>query len=185
MKAEMNRILRVSVLLFGISLSLCFPMPVASQSGTTVSVNPSSITLDPGETAMVEIIIDLAEGESLRAFSVEIAFDPGRISASNLTQGDFLVGLLPEPTNEIDNETGTISFGFTQGPVAPVSGSGTLFSFDIQAKDIPGQTSLEIIETELVDEDYFLIDHQVVNGIINITGEIEYPYHVYLPLVLH
>lgn len=180
----MKKIIGISTLLLVFFLSLGTPMPASSQPETTVSVSPSSITLDPGATASVEIQIDLAEGESIRGFSVEIHFNPGRLSASNLIQGDFLDGFLPEPTNGIDNETGIISFGVVQGAVEPASGSGTLFSFDIQAKDILGQTSLEIKEAELVGEDYSLIDYQAENGVVNITGEIEYPYQVYLPLVL-
>lgn len=184
MKGDMKKIIGISLLLLVLSLSLGEPMPVSSQSETTVSVSPSSLTLDPGDTASVEIHIDLAEGESIRGFSVEIHFNPGRLLASNLTQGDFLDGFLPEPTNGINNETGIISFGVVQGTVEPASGSGALFSFDIQAKDVPGQTGLEILDAELVGEDYLLIDYQAENGVVNITGEIEYPFKLYLSLVL-
>jgi hypothetical protein len=180
----MKKIIGISTLLLVFFLSLGAPMPVSSQPGTTVSVSPSSITLDPGDTASLDIQIDLASGESIRGFSVEIHFNPGRSSASNLTQGDFLNTLFPSPDNSIDNEEGVIIFGVVQGAEEPASGSGTLFSFDIQAKEIPGSTSIEIFVADLVDKDFFLLDYDVVNGEVNITGEIEYPYQVYLPLVL-
>jgi len=162
--------------LFNLLLALFFicsqTMPAIGQSQTMVSVNPVLITLDPGQTGTIDIVVNLGEEDLLRAFSVEIHFNPARLSADNLQQGDFLNIMFPEPTNGIDNDAGVICFGGAQGPESPTAGSGTLFSFDIQAKDVPGMTNLEIEEAELVDDEYFIIDTALQNGTVHITGDV-------------
>ena len=183
----MKRIIGISTFLLVIILTLGLTEPGISQSGTTVRVDPSSMTLDPGETATVNIRIDLAEGEELFAFDIELHFDPEHLSAANLAEGEFLNNFLPAPTNGIDNESGIINYGFSQGPDdESVLGSGTLFSFDIQAGNASGESLISIIEAELVEsyDNPELLDYSVVNGVVFITGDIPDDNFIYLPVVL-
>lgn len=155
----------------------------SSLSGTVVSVNPNFVHLVPGKTAKIAIKIDLAEGDLLRGFSVKIAFDPDYLSAQNLEPGDFMNPFLLEPYNGIEN--GVISFGLAQGSVdPPASGSGTLFTFEVLARDVLGATGLEIISVELVGDDYLGLDCEVLGGAVEI-GEGSIANQLFLPLILH
>lgn len=153
-----------------------------AQPVTVVRLRPSAITLAPGASTIIEVWVE--DVVDLVAYDLEIHFDPGKLIVSNVQNGDFLVGLLPAPSNIIDNDNGVLKFGLTQGAVEPVSDTGILFTFQITAKDNPGNSILENVETELVNKSIFLIDCEVFDATVNITGEI-LDYFVFLPIIMH
>lgn len=180
---KMKRIIGLGIILLIVLTNLAFPAPAASQTGTVVRVHPAQVTLNPGESAVIEIWVD--EVTDLVAFSVQINFDPSRLSADSLQHGPFLDIAFQEPTNGINNGLGTIRYGNAQGPSSqPKSGSGVLFSFQITAKAISGETSLSITTADLVDEDILLIPCQVANGTVKVTGDDGNGFLVYLPLII-
>ena len=163
--------------------SLALPAPAATQAGTTLHLQPATVTLHPGQSAAITIWVE--DVTDLTAFSVQVTFDPASISANDLQHGPFLDMFLPEPTNGIDNEAGIILYGMTQGPADdPKSGSGVLFSFSITAKTTPGQTPLAIAMAELVDADYFLIPVEKAAGEVRVTGALPDAYQLSQDLVL-
>ncbi len=158
------------------------PLDAYTQPLTAVRIAPSSLTLEPGQSAEIEVWVDNVVG--LRAFDIHVQFDPTRLSADQLTDAEFIPGLFEAPTNNIDNGTGLIKFGVVQGNVDPQSGSGVLFSFEITAKDLSGETQLSIELADLVGEDYLLISCQTSHGIVQISGEPVPVYKAFLPLIL-
>ena len=162
-------------------LLLGLPSPAASQGGTVVRVHPAEVTLEPGESANIQVLID--DANELRAFDVLIEYDPGKINLTSPEFGDFLnpgLGWISE-----DKPLGTINFVRAQEGGSPKTGDGILFSFDVIAKDTPGQSSITLDTAELVvGEDFNLVYPDVENGIINILGDLIDEYHIYLPLIL-
>lgn len=157
--------------------------PVIAEPVTVVRVHPSFVTLSAGERTTIEIWVD--DVSDLVAFSVKLTFDPTRLSADSLQPGNFVDFFLPEPSNGIDNDSGVIMYGYSRGSDSdPAQGSGVLFSFRITAKNVLGETELQIETADLVHEDISLIPNTVNHGRIDIIEKEEEDCLVFLPLVL-
>ena len=177
------RLLCVLLVIFILGAALP-PGQAASQGGTVVRVSPEAVTLSPGETTTIDV--EVVNVVKLRAFSVEIHFDPDLISVSNLALGDFLnYPGFDEFTNDIDNMAGKVMYGYAiEGNENVQSGTGILFSFDVTVKLVPGETRLVVMDTLLVDLDHDTIDPQLEHGLVRISTGQEMDYHLYLPLIM-
>lgn len=127
----------IGLFLFGL------PSAVFSQSA------PAHIYIEPAASnaltcgthqiqVMVENVVDLT------AYHLEISFDPDVVEVLEVVNGEFLaepddVDYFYEPSNDIDNVNGLISFGMaqqgveTEPEVEPQSGSGSLIVITLQA----------------------------------------------------
>ena len=162
-------------------ISLDVPAPVESISTTVVRVNPSLIYLNPGQTAMVEILVDNVT--DLYGFSVEIHFDPAKLTAGSLALGDFLEPGWPL-LKSVDNVNGIVKYDMTQyRPSEPKTGSGVLVVFEIKLHEAVSETSLLIDSVLLTDRNGNLIPSDVAHGKVSTPGESP-EFSVFLPLVL-
>ena len=139
------------------------PQPIAAQAGTIIRINPPIQQLNAGDTATVEIQIDNAI--NLTAAEVELQFNSTILQAQDADPGQEGIqlqpGNFPAPDfvaiNVITNSTGIIHYTLVQlPPTEPVSGSGLLASFAIQAV-APGSSELTFLTTNLVAGDGQLI----------------------------
>ena len=155
-----------------------FPTPAASQTGTVVRVSPAVVTRSPGESVTIEIWVDTVE--SLRAFDVEVSFDPAKLFADeeSLQLGGFLGSGMGTPTTDVDNDAGLISFGIAIIGNDVQTGSGVLFSFDIETKPSAGETGLFVTSAMLVNEDHFLVEYGVEHGSVRIVGAVDDAYQM-------
>jgi len=116
---------------------------------------------------------------NLTGYHLELSFDPTVVQVINVVNGEFLDGAADEafyePTNEIDNVNGFISFGMVQqnsqsDPMTPKSGAGDLILITIQAIS-PNETALFSIDANnsmLVDwPDAFSVEFSTTNGSVS------------------
>jgi hypothetical protein len=174
-RTSLKRIYRLLFFLI-LLLALAIPNPAASQTETvaTVRFSPPSVALAPGEGATIEVWVD--DAVDLRAFEIEIQFDPGLLIVSNLVLGDFIDPGIQSPSTTIDNDAGILAYGIAHigQPDEPNHGTGWLFSFDIEAKTNPGESPLNLTKVELVfTDDYFLQDYTAQNGLVRVCGVID------------
>jgi hypothetical protein len=178
----MKRTTNLVVLLLLVWLSLGFTSEVASQPQAVVRVAPSQVTLNPGESTVIEIWVDDVVG--LYGFEFELHFDPVKISARSLALGSFLVpGLTIR--DYIDNDNGIIRYDMTQWgqDVVSKTGSGVLLSFDITLLEGTAGSSLTIASVLLTDRDSFEIPCEVEHAVVSTPGLVPES-SVFLPLIL-
>lgn len=174
--------LLLSLLVF-LSLSSFNPsQQVFSQAGTVVKVSPALVNLQPGQSTTIEILIDNVV--DLRGFEVDIHFDQSRmyVPPGSLLAGSFLGSGLNSPSNGVNNDTGTITFGKAIIGDDVRSGSGALFTFQVQAKANAGDGFLTIVTADLVNAAYGEIPHSLQHGTVVISGE-GGTFQVFLPLI--
>jgi hypothetical protein len=152
--------LGTSMILLVLVITLCFPGAAFSQETTRVFVEPTTTTVTTCSTQTVEVRVkDVVD---LTGYHLEISFDPDVIEVTDVVNGGFLAPpgepALYEPTNEIDNVNGLISFGLVQqgdgsGDPVPKSGDGVLLEITFQAV-VPNGTSeiaIDAVNSILVD----------------------------------
>lgn len=175
-----NKILiyRIIMILLIMLLMFSFPEAVLSQTGSThVFVDPAISTATTCGTHAVAIRVENVE--ALTGYHLEISFDAAVVQATNVVNGGFLAPpgepALYEPTNEIDNVDGLITFGLVQqgagsGDPDPKSGEGNLILITFQAME-PNQTSaigIDPVSSQLVRwPDVAEIEFTVTDGEIN------------------
>ncbi|NCC37770.1 MAG: hypothetical protein EOM24_38040, partial [Chloroflexia bacterium] len=94
-------LIMTTLLLAGLALPL---VPLRAESSITLQLNPSTLTLAPGETATVTIEVE-AGASSVDGVAAFLNFDPSRVALQSLEVGTaFPVVLL----NTIDPVEGTV-----------------------------------------------------------------------------
>jgi hypothetical protein len=146
--------LRTPLLLFG-WLLLAWVSPSRAQNPAVVRLDPAELSLEPGQTTSVLILIEVAE--DVFGLEVRLSFDPSvvRIADANanvpgiqLIPGNFLD---PDESfvvaDQADNESGELVYALTLlAPAEPASGDGVIVSFDVRALDVgTSQLSLSVI----------------------------------------
>lgn len=144
-----------------IGLTFGMPSSVLSQTETAqVFVDPTTSTATTCGTQTLAIGIE--DVMNLTGYHLEIAFDPTVIEVTDVVNGGFLDGAEDdaffEPTNQIDNLTGFISFGMAQqntpsNPLSPKSGSGDLILITFQAL-----VSNQLSVIDILAEESMLVD---------------------------
>lgn len=155
-----------------------------AQTATVVRLDPVYTTVAPNEAFSVDVMVENVE--NFWAFDVIITYDPDYLVVVSVDWGDFLEVGLTIPGIKIDEpDPGTVRCGMTQQtPAEPQSGSGVLCTINFKAKELEGETNIEITFTELVDgETYLLIPNDPQGSSVQIgSGKTEYMN--YLPLVI-
>ena len=143
---------RISRLLFIILLLIYATIQCvgvgASETGTTLSVEPSTISVAPGGNFTVDIIV--TNVTNLYSWNILIWFNPTILNATNLARGHFLeqpgywtnwqlweLFHPGEPYGVINNTEGFLIVGDNFSPPLPpsgVNGSGTLATISFLAK---------------------------------------------------
>ena len=126
--------------------------PAADAGGAArVRFEPGSLSLKPGQTAVVGIAIDNVN--DLFAIPMMLQYDPGVISVEEVQHGAFLSGGNQEIAivQRVDPEHGQAIISATRQPNTPgVSGSGTLMGLVVKAK-APGNAKLSIVQVNARD----------------------------------
>jgi hypothetical protein len=159
-------------------IALCLPQGVfANGDMTHVFIDPNTTTVTTCGTQMVEVRVE--DVTDLTGYHLEISFDPNVIEVTDVVNGGFLAppgeSALYEPTNDIDNINGLISFGLVQqgdglGDPLPKSGEGVLLEITFHGI-APNKTSPIMIDTDnttLVDwPDASVMDFTSANGSVS------------------
>ena len=122
--------------------------------GTTVSVDPASQTVQPGDTFDVDVRVD--DVIFMGADQGTLLFDPTAMQVIDVTEGDFLKtagSTMGAGMEAIDNDKGEVTFFYTliaQG--VGVDGSGILATIHFQAEpDVECTFPLELTDVILSD----------------------------------
>jgi hypothetical protein len=143
-------------------------------AGSSVSVSPQTVTVSPGDTFTVDIIVDPDYNEVYGA-QCKLYFDGTLLKATNQTEGTFLshdgadtIAIL----NGIDNTAGTIEYGETRtGDPAIIGGvidSGVLTSITFEA--IGSERCDLRLDALLADSSAHQIDAVINGGTCNVEG---------------
>ncbi|MFQ5612324.1 MAG: M4 family metallopeptidase [Anaerolineae bacterium] len=124
---------------------------VEVQQGATVSIKPQATAVDGNE--VFTITVEVANAVNLGAFGFELHYDPSVVVANNVTLGSFLGStgrpIFEAPTNSIDNLNGKVLFSAAtlgSSPAGP-NGDGTLATLVLTARDVTGQSALDLLDS--------------------------------------
>ena len=147
---------------------------------TTITLQPSTATIQGCETIQVEIWInDVAD---LYGADVRLSFDPAvlevvdadadPLNGVQVENGGFLVPPLYTVLNEADNTAGTIKYAATQlNPTPAANGSGVLAIIRFKAK-ATGSSDLHFTYTKLANRDGTEISATPTDGSITAIATI-------------
>lgn len=162
-------------------LLLMLAVPVAAQGGgTRVYFDPASATVEEGETATVDIVVE--DVSNLQGVEVHMVFDPSVLEVVDADAGmagvQVALGPFVSPDfvaqNVVDPGTGRIDFAYSQMGNTPVSGSGVIGSITFRAT-ASGVSPLTFIEVLLADVGGNQIGVTTENGQVTVTAETPTP----------
>lgn len=148
------------------------PTPTPILVGPTIlRTNPSTVDLNVGETALVEVWLDNAE--ELHSVELHISFDPGyaRIEDADPDAEGVQInaGVMPIPAqvtrNEVDNNVGVIVYHVAKDPAGLGSRSGTVASFTARAV-AEGGSPLRFTVANLLDAEGQPLEADQVDGLV-------------------
>jgi len=168
-------------------LTATIAVPFAHSNGsTTLYVKPQKTYSFVAQSFTINVSIENVE--NLNFWEVQLAFNPAILNCSRakVPPDNIFTGYSPElPPPEISNTAGHIRIAaFLWDPIG-VSGSGTLFQAEFQAK-IKGTSALTFINlnqtqgTLLLDPSSTLISFETVNGLVEVGSSERYlsvPFH--------
>lgn len=135
----------------------------SSTPSPTVSIDPASTTVSPGDTFAVDVVVDSCT-YNLTGCKVELIYNSSALEATNITEGTlFGSPALMEPGSGITD--GLIHYGMSRATGegnTPASASGTFITieFEIKANASMGTYTLDLQNVELDDE-----NNQSITGV--------------------
>ena len=169
-----------SLVVIIVAALVAFMLPAAAGAQTEILlfVNPATDNATTCPESTITIAISVEDVEDLTAFHLEISFNPAVIEVGSIVPAEFIIGegetYLEEPTNEIDNVNGFISWGLakqgTGGDPNPVSGDGDLIEITLYALVPNASSEIDIDEDNsiLVNwPDAFEIPFTATDGVVN------------------
>lgn len=176
-------------MIFKITLTLLGLWFAAILSMTTALViTPASATLEPLQTLTVSV--DIQDVEGLYAADIRLNYDPTAIEIIDADPSADGVQFTIDPSflspdfvlaKTVDTENGIIHYAVTQlNPSPAVSGSGTLFTVELQALTA-GVTTIEYEQYQLSDRDGGALSATTSSSTLNIIAE---TFPIYLPLLV-
>jgi hypothetical protein len=165
--------MKLQVLRAGLCLFLITAFASGSFADAILSIQPPSTSVAAGNTFAVDV--NIANVSDLYAFQLDVGFTPGILSATSVTEGSFLssVGTTSFLVGTIDNTAGTITFNADTliGPIAGVTGSGTLAILDFTAL-AAGTSPIDIANVTLLDSSISPITSTTSNASAVIRGSV-------------
>jgi hypothetical protein len=132
---------------------------------TTLSIVPSAIGAVVGDT--IQVNVEIADVSDLYAFQFDVSFVSGILSATTVSDGGFLSsGFFPGFVSS--NSISFVADSLT-GPVAGISGSGTLATIQFVAGE-PGSTFVNLSNVILLDSNLVDIAADVTHGIADVAA---------------
>jgi general secretion pathway protein D len=141
--------------------------PLNPNGPPTVRFDPSSISLKPGTTTTVAVVVENVK--DLASIPLQIQYNPAVISVEEVRHGGFLAGDTQEAlVQRIDNQHGSTIISATRMQNLPgVSGTGTVTAIVIRAI-APGDTKLSITQVNAKDSTQKIIPLVTVEGVIHV-----------------
>ena len=175
MKSKIWRLLGVILLLLAVTIG-GVSYPAFAQSGTVVSVVPTSTSVHVGDIVLVEI--QVKNVNDLFGPELHISFDPNILEVvdANPDQAGVQIGhgsfLSPDIEAKNDVSGGMIHYAISQlYPNQPASGSGTLARITFKGKT-EGVSSVILQEVILADSAASPIAHTTQDGSVTVySGE--------------
>jgi hypothetical protein len=135
----------------------------------TLSIVPASQAVPPGQSLALDV--NIVNVTDLFSFQFDLAFTPGVLSATSITEGRFLPsgGATVFIPGTIDNVGSTITFTADSliGPPPGVSGSGTLATVDFRALAL-GTSLVTLTNVILLDSSLGDITASTIEGSITV-----------------
>jgi hypothetical protein len=149
------------------------------------SIQPAAIAVASGGTFSLDInAVDIVD---LYAFQFDINFTSGLLSATGITEGDFLAGggatfFIP---GAIDNAAGTATFTANTllGNIPGVNGSGKLATINFNALS-PGISPITLSGLTLLNSSLTTINADAIDGSVTVEAVPEPAYHVLVAALL-
>jgi general secretion pathway protein D len=123
----------------------------AGTSSTKIRFEPQALTLKPGQTATLGIVVENVS--DLFSIPLLLQYNPAVISVEEVQHGGFLSGGTQEIAivERVDKEHGQAIISATRQPNTPgVNGSGTLLGIVVKAL-APGSSNLSIVQVNAKD----------------------------------
>ncbi|WP_445231823.1 cohesin domain-containing protein [Duganella rhizosphaerae] len=143
-------------------------------AGPILSILPSSPMVLPGQTFSATVAIENAS--DLFAYQFDLAFNPGLLRITNVTEGSFLPSVGPTVffPGTIDNRAGQLAFtvGTLTDGLPGASGDGGLVRIDFQALGTGGISGLSLSNLILLNSSLVEIaDASVIPGQVAVVPE--------------
>jgi hypothetical protein len=156
--------------------ALCFVLALSATTlaaATTVKVDPATQDVLAGDPFSINVSIDNVT--FMNADQARVNFDPTVMSASGVTEGDFLksAGTTIAVGPTIDNINGRVTFAYSlTNPNLYVNGSGVLatIDFDTDPSAPAGSYPLTLTNVLIANSTGPMIVDEILNGTVNITG---------------
>jgi PKD repeat protein len=145
---------------------------IGAPGDTSISINPSSQTVETSETFIIEVYC--VPGESIKGFELEISFDDSLVKAISVSEGNIFESYSNFfNSGNIDNSEGIITgiYGLIVGQ-GTTKEPGTLCNITFSSKSNSGTSSIsfnKVGERTGVVNEYGYISIEVDNGDITIN----------------
>lgn len=156
-------------------LGVLFAASAAPSSAASILISPTPASVMVGDTFLLDVLgSDLTD---LYTYQFDIFFDPARLQANTIIEGNLLAGggttfFIP---GDIDNTAGLITFTLNSlvGPIFGVTGSGSLAAIEFQAL-APGSSLVGVDRGTILllnSEGNDLVLPTFGDGTIDVTSE--------------
>ena len=157
-----------------------------------IRFSPSSTTVDPAATFVLDVIVDNVV--DLGGFEFTVSFNPAVVQVQGVTLGSFLgsTGRSATPLGpNMNNGSGLFTFGgFSFGAAGGPGGSGTIAQITLQAVGAGGSTALTFTEAQLTNTAAsLLLPLTMTPGAVTVSGPTPTPTsplqrgRIYLPVL--
>jgi hypothetical protein len=137
----------------------------------TISVDPATLTVSPGQTFTLNV--EISGATDLYGYQFDLGFNPAALQAISVTEGAFLATggptiFLP---GTIDNVGGTITANadILNGAVSGTNGSGDLLDVTFQAL-APGSSNVQIFNLIALDSFGLGLTFDTAGSTVNISA---------------
>ena len=160
---------KIAVLFLGLAMGIANVGIPAAHAGTTatLSLSPTNTSVETGDSFSLSVLVD-ANDESLDTVRVDLSFDPDMVEVLSFDLGSLFPNL--SPSNDIDNDAGTLSYGAYKFGT-PVTSSGTLATVTFHALSSGTATIAVEDSSRLISDGEETIDTgELGSSRITITG---------------
>ena len=173
MKEEITRIMGKTLPLLLVSILLIVSAPsVNAHPDAVISVDPSYLEVDIGETFTVNVNISNVEDPGLYGYELKIYYNDTLLDATDAEypSGHFLDGAAVFETPPIFEDNYVLIGAIFLGDVPGATGSGVLATFEFNGTSA-GDVSLEIKGVVLLDPDGIEMGYSVNDGSVTVIPE--------------
>ena len=143
----------------------------AMHAGATATLSFQSTAATGGGTDVAVLVSGVTD---LYAYNFSVNYDPTLLNAASMTPGSFLGAAADADVAEYDPGLIFYAFGSLTGPVAGISGSGTLMSFHFDTLGA-GVSPLTFSDVVLVDSVGGEITSAFTDGTLAVGGDVPEP----------